>query len=93
MALSHNGNLTNAAELRSRLTRDGVVFQTTVDTEVVLSLIARSRKEKVEDRVAEAVNEIKCAFAILIMTDHKLIAAVEYCMPYWNQLLNSVHVR
>ena len=74
LALSHNGNLTNAAELRSRLTRDGVVFQTTVDTEVVLSLIARSRKEKVEDRVAEAVNEIKGAFAILIMTDHKLIA-------------------
>mgnify|MGYP003603274727 FL=1 len=74
LALSHNGNLTNACELRMKLAKDGVVFQTTVDSEVVLSLIARSRKEKIEDRVAEAANEIKGAFAFAIMTDDKLIA-------------------
>ena len=74
LALSHNGNLTNAAELRMKLAKEGVVFQTTVDTEVVLSLIARSREEKIEDRVAEAVNEIKGAYALLIMLDNKLIA-------------------
>ena len=74
LALSHNGNLVNAAELRTKLTRDGVVFQTTVDTEVVLSLIARSRKEKIEDRVSEAVNQIKGAFAVVIMDENKLIA-------------------
>ena len=74
LALAHNGNLTNAAELRGKLCEDGVVFQTTVDSEVVLSLVARSRKKEIEDRVAEACDQIRGAFAILIMNDHKLIA-------------------
>ena len=74
LALAHNGNLVNAAELRMRLMRDGAFFKTTVDSEVVLSLIARSHKEKLEDRVAEAVNKIKGAFAFLILDDNKLIA-------------------
>lgn len=74
LALSHNGNLTNAGQLREQLAKDGVVFQTTVDTEVVLSLLARSRKPTIEERVAEAVNQIQGAYAILIMTDDKIIA-------------------
>ena len=74
LALAHNGNLTNAAELRKRLALEGTVFQTTVDTEVVVSLIARSRKKTIEERVAEAANTIKGAFGILVMTDNKLIA-------------------
>lgn len=74
LALSHNGNLTNAGQLRAQLAKEGVIFQTTVDTEVVLSLLARSRKETIEERVAEAVNQIQGAFAILIMTDEKIIA-------------------
>lgn len=74
LALSHNGNLTNAGQLREQLAKDGAVFQTTVDTEVVLSLLARSRKATIEERVAEAVNQIQGAFAILIMTDDKIIA-------------------
>lgn len=73
LALSHNGNLTNAAALRSQLAKEGYVFQTTVDTEVVLSLVARSRKATLEERVADAANQIKGAFAILIMNDDKLI--------------------
>ncbi len=74
LALSHNGNIVNAAELRARLMKAGAFFKTTVDSEVVLSLISRSRKEKLEDRVVEAVNELKGAFSFLIMDDHKLIA-------------------
>lgn len=74
LALSHNGNLTNACELRSELAKDGVVFQTTVDSEILLSLIARSREEKLEDRVAEASNIVKGAFAFTILNDNKLIA-------------------
>ncbi|HIU63606.1 MAG TPA: amidophosphoribosyltransferase [Candidatus Avacidaminococcus intestinavium] len=74
LALSHNGNLINACDLRRRLTRDGVVFQTTIDSEVVLSLIARSRKTSIEEKIAEAVNQIKGAFSLLIMTDEKLVA-------------------
>jgi len=74
LSLAHNGNLTNAVQLRTELAKDGVVFQTTIDSEVVLSLIARSRNKTLEDRVAEAADKIQGAFAILIMNDHKLIA-------------------
>ena len=74
MALSHNGNLTNAAQLRSQLAKEGAMFQTTVDSEVVLSLITRSRKATLPERVAEAANTIKGAFSILIMNDEQLIA-------------------
>ena len=74
LALAHNGNLVNAAELRMRLMKDGTFFKTTVDSEVVLSLIARSHKKGLEERVAEAVNQIKGAYGFLIMDDHKMIA-------------------
>lgn len=74
LALSHNGNLTNAGRLREQLSKDGAIFTTTVDTEVVLSLIARSPRATIEERIAEAVNKIKGAFAILFLTDKKLIA-------------------
>lgn len=74
LSLAHNGNLTNAVKLRTELAKDGVVFQTTIDSEVVLSLISRSRKQELEERVAEAANQIEGAFALLIMNDHKLIA-------------------
>ncbi len=74
LALAHNGNLTNAAELRNKLTQNGVVFQTTVDSELVLSLVARSRKETLPERVAEAANQIEGAFAIIIMNDEELVA-------------------
>ena len=75
LALSHNGCVTNAGQLRKKLQADGVIFQTTVDTEVLLSLLARSRKATVEERFAEALNQIKGAFAIVIMTNDKIIAA------------------
>lgn len=74
LALSHNGNLTNAGQLRENLTKEGLVFTTTVDTEVVLALIAASAYKNIEDRVAEAVKQIKGAFGLLIMTDNKIIA-------------------
>ena len=74
LALSHNGNLTNAGQLRTNLAKEGAVFNTTVDSEVVLNLIAYSARPTIEERVAEAVNQIKGAFAILLMTDNKIIA-------------------
>ena len=74
LALSHNGNLTNAGQLRANLAKEGAVFNTTVDSEVVLTLIAYSARPTIEERVAEAVNQIKGAFAILLMTDNKIIA-------------------
>ena len=74
LALSHNGNLTNAAQLRQNLAKEGAVFTTTVDTEVLLSLIALSARPTIEERVAESVKQIRGAFAILLMTDNKIIA-------------------
>ena len=74
LALSHNGNLTNAAQLRQNLAKEGAVFTTTVDTEVLLSLIALSARPTIEERIAESVKQIRGAFAILIMTDNKIIA-------------------
>ena len=74
LALSHNGNLTNAGSLRQELQQEGFLFSSTVDSEVVLHLIARSRKKTLPERVAEAANSIKGAFAILVMDDHQLVA-------------------
>lgn len=74
LALSHNGNLTNAGQLREKLAKEGAIFNTTVDTEVVLTLIARSKCKTIEERVAEAVRQIRGAYAILLMTDNKIIA-------------------
>lgn len=74
LALSHNGNLTNAGQLRANLAKEGAVFTTTVDTEVVLTLIAYSARKTIEERVAEAVKQIRGAYAILFMTDNKIIA-------------------
>ena len=79
LALSHNGNLTNAGQLRANLAKEGAVFNTTVDSEVVLNLIAYSARPTIEERVAEAVNQIKGAFAILLMTDNKIIAVRDPC--------------
>lgn len=74
LALSHNGNLTNAGQLREKLAKEGAIFNTTVDTEVVLTLIARSKCKTIEERVAEAVRQIRGAYAILLMTANKIIA-------------------
>lgn len=74
LALSHNGNLTNAGQLRYNLAKEGAVFTTTVDTEVVLTLIAYSARATIEERIAEAMNQIKGAYAMLFLTDNKLIA-------------------
>lgn len=74
LALSHNGNLTNAGQLRANLAKEGAVFTTTVDTEVVLTLIAYSARKTIEERVAEAVKQIRGAYAMLFMTDNKIIA-------------------
>ena len=74
LAMSHNGNIANAAELRARLMNMGSFFKTTVDSEVVLSLIDRSTQTTLEDRVADAANQLKGAFSFLFMDDRKMLA-------------------
>ena len=74
IALCHNGNLTNASELRSRLEQEGSIFQTTSDSEVVLHLMARSSAPTLEDSLLDALSQIEGAFSLLIMTRDRIIA-------------------
>jgi amidophosphoribosyltransferase len=62
IAVSHNGNLVNAGELRDELVRNGSIFQTSSDTEVVLHLYARSRAPSVEEALEESITQIRGAF-------------------------------
>lgn len=75
IAIAHNGNLVNARELRDRLVRDGSIFQTSSDTEVVLHLYARSREHTVEDALVESMSQISGAFSFALLTKDRLIAA------------------
>jgi amidophosphoribosyltransferase len=75
LAISHNGNLTNAKELREELVNEGAIFQTSSDTEVILHLIARSKLNNQVDQIKEAISKIEGAYCVTILTDDKLIAA------------------
>jgi amidophosphoribosyltransferase len=72
-AVAHNGNLTNGLMLRRNLVRDGAIYQSTSDTEVLLHLVARSRKPRFIDRFIEAIRQIEGAYAFVGMTNKKLI--------------------
>jgi amidophosphoribosyltransferase len=74
IAICHNGNLVNAQELRDELVRQGSIFQTTSDTEVLLHLYARSRAASVESAVIESVSQGRGAFSLLLLTKDLLIA-------------------
>ena len=75
LALVHNGNLTNANTLRDLLVREGALFQTTVDTEVIVHLIARSRASSVDDQVRDALGQLTGAFSVLLTINDTLYAA------------------
>ncbi len=72
-SIAHNGNLTNAVLLRRRLETQGSIFQTTMDSEIVLHLLVRSKQEKFEDRLIEALTPLEGAYAMLFLTEDKLI--------------------
>ncbi len=73
LAIAHNGNLTNIAALRARMEGEGSIFQTTTDSEVVLHLIARSRRETLADRAEEALRSVEGALTCLIMDENQII--------------------
>ncbi len=74
IALCHNGNLINAAELRTYLVGKGHIFQTSSDTEVVLHLYARSQAPTPEDAIVESVAQVRGAFSLAMLTEDHLIA-------------------
>ena len=75
ISLAHNGNLTNAAEIRHEMEQNGTIFQTSIDSEVIVNLIARSRQETVEKKIIESLQRVKGAYCLTIMTEDKLIGA------------------
>ena len=75
IAAVHNGNIVNADKLRRDMEEDGSIFQTTSDSEIVLHLIARSKKNDIEEMVADSVKEIEGAYSFVFLTPKKLIAA------------------
>ncbi len=73
IAVCHNGNLVNANEVRRKLERDGSIFATTSDTEVILHLIAKSRQDAVEDVVVDALRQLKGAYSLAFLTRDRMI--------------------
>ena len=74
LAVAHNGNLSNARELRRAFSDRGTLFQSTSDTEQILHLIATSRREKQLDQIIDAIAQLEGGFALVLLTDDSLIA-------------------
>jgi amidophosphoribosyltransferase len=74
LALGHNGNLTNAIEVRRRLEHRGSIFQSTSDTEVIVHLIARSSARNLSGAIADALNQVEGAYSLLLLTRDEIYA-------------------
>ena len=74
ISIVHNGNLTNKDEVRNALINEGSIFQSHMDTENILHLIARSKENHLQERIVEAINKIVGAYCLLIMSRSKLFA-------------------
>jgi amidophosphoribosyltransferase len=74
IALAHNGNLTNAPQLKHELERDGAIFHSTSDSEVILHLISRSRRRTLQEAFVEALQIVQGAFSLILMTPEYLLA-------------------
>ena len=75
IAVAHNGNLVNATEVRRRLERQGSIFQTNSDTEVIVHLIALSREHTLPEAIADALRSVEGAFSLVLMSPDRIIAA------------------
>lgn len=73
LALAYDGNLVNYRELREKMEDDGIIFQSSIDTEVIANLIARYHKEDIEQAIIKAVKDIKGSYALVLMTNDRLI--------------------
>lgn len=73
LALAHNGNLVNASYIRSELEAYGSIFRSTMDTEVIVHLIAQSREDSLLNKIVDALSRVRGAYSLLIMTEDELI--------------------
>src|SRR5262249_44877958 len=74
VSIAHNGNLTNARQLRKRMEESGSIFQTTSDTEVILHLIARSDKKDFQEALAESLLQVEGAYSLVLLHNDKIYA-------------------
>jgi amidophosphoribosyltransferase len=75
LAVAHNGNLTNARAIHRELVQNGAIFQSTMDTEVVLQLTARSQRNRIEDRFIDALRQLDGGYAFVALTNDRMIGA------------------
>ena len=73
LSIAHNGNLTNALLLRETLVKEGSIFRTTSDTETIVQLIARSKREKFKDKLIDTLFQIQGGYALVLLTNKKLV--------------------
>jgi len=84
VALAHNGNLTNANEMRDKLANNGSVFQSSIDSELIINLIARYGQNSIEDSLLKCMIDIKGSYSLVVMNEEKLIGVRD---PYGNRPL------
>ena len=75
IAIAHNGNLVNLGNSKERLERDGAIFQTTSDSEIIIQLIAHSKQSTLVDCIADSLSQVEGAFSIVMMTRNRIFAA------------------
>ena len=75
LSVAHNGNLTNALILRDSLVKEGAIFRTTSDTETIVQLIAKSKRDKFLDKLIDTLFQIQGGYSIILMTNKKLVGA------------------
>src|SRR5579872_6964551 len=75
IAVAHNGNITNAQELRRELEREGSIFQSNSDTEVILHLMARSRERTLAGALREALLQLEGAFSLVVLAEDRILVA------------------
>ena len=73
IGVAHNGNLTNAITLRNKLVKDGAIFHTTSDTETIVQLVAKSKRNKTIDKIIDALFQIQGGYALVMLTQNTLI--------------------
>lgn len=75
ISIAHNGNFTNAETIRTELIKQGSIFQSSMDTENLIHLIAKSDKDSLKDRIASALNTVKGAYALIFLSRKKMFVA------------------
>ena len=94
MALGHNGNLVNAAHIREELEESGAIFQSTTDSEVIIQLLARSKKERFWECLVDALKKVIGAYSIVATNGHEVVAVRDPLgfRPLWLGKLGTSHI-